>query len=171
MDDSELRTQLEKHHAAAFGWAMSCCARNQAEAEDVLQTVYVKILEGKAIYKGTASFKTWLFSVIRKTAAEVRRRNMLHSLKLIDFVPGVLTKKKTTPVEQLEQNEMQTKLTHALSSLSRRQREVLHLIFYEDFSLSEAADVMNIYIGSARTHYERGKKKLRSWMEDEKVFK
>lgn len=171
MDDSELRTQLEKHHAAAFGWAMSCCARNLAEAEDVLQTVYVKILEGKATYKGTASFKTWLFSVIRKTAAEVRRRNMLHSLKLMDFLPGAFSKKKTNPIEQLEQNEMQTKLTDALSSLSRRQREVLHLIFYEDFSLSEAADVMNIYIGSARTHYERGKKKLRSWMEDEKVFK
>jgi RNA polymerase sigma factor (sigma-70 family) len=171
MDDSELRTQLEKLHTAAFGWAMSCCARNPAEAEDVLQTVYVKILEGKATYKGTASFKTWLFSVIRKTAAEVRRRNMLHSLKLMDFLPGALSKKKTNPVEQLEQNEMQTKLTDALSSLSRRQREVLHLIFYEDFSLAEAADVMNIYIGSARTHYERGKKKLRSWMEDEKVFK
>lgn len=171
MDDSELRTQLEKHHTAAFGWAMSCCARNPAEAEDVLQTVYVKILEGKATYKGTASFKTWLFSVIRKTAAEVRRRNMLHRLKLMDFLPGALSKKKTNPVEELEQNEMQTKLTGALSSLSRRQREVLHLIFYEDFSLSEAAEVMNIYIGSARTHYERGKKKLRSWMEDEKVFK
>jgi RNA polymerase sigma-70 factor, ECF subfamily len=171
MDDSELRTQLEKHHAAAFGWAMSCCARNPAEAEDVLQTVYVKILEGKATYKGTASFKTWLFSVIRKTAAEVRRRNMLHSLKLIDFLPGAFSKKKNDLVEQLEQNEMQTKLTDALSSLSRRQREVLHLIFYEDFSLSEAADVMNIYIGSARTHYERGKKQLRRLMEDEKVFK
>jgi RNA polymerase sigma factor (sigma-70 family) len=171
MEDSELRTQLEKHHAAAFGWAMSCCARNSAEAEDVLQTVYVKILEGKATYKGTASFKTWLFSVIRKTAAEVRRRNMLHSLKLMDFLPAALSKKKTNPVEQLEQNEMQTRLTEALSTLSSRQREVLHLIFYEDFSLSEAADVMDIYIGSARTHYERGKKKLRSWMEDEKVFK
>jgi RNA polymerase sigma-70 factor, ECF subfamily len=170
MDDSELRTLLEKHHSAAFGWAMSCCGRNSAEAEDVLQTVYVKILEGTARYKGTAQFKTWLFSVIRKTAAEVHRRNMLHALKLMNFLPTALSKKRTNPADELEQNEMHTKLTDALSSLSRRQREVLHLIFYEDFSLSEAAEVMNIYIGSARTHYERGKKKLRIWMEEEKIF-
>jgi len=171
MDDSELRTQLEKHHSSAFGWAMSCCGRNTAEAEDVLQTVYVKILEGKATYKGTASFKTWLFSVIRKTAAEVQRRNMLHRLKLIDFLPDALSGKKSNPADQLEHNEMESMFMQALSTLSRRQREVLHLIFYEDFSISEAADVMNIYVGSARTHYERGKKNLRMWIEDEKIFK
>jgi RNA polymerase sigma factor (sigma-70 family) len=167
MDDSELRTLLEKHHSAAFGWAMSCCGRNSTDAEDVLQTVYVKILEGKAKYKGTAQFKTWLFSVIRKTAAEVRRRNMFHKLKLMDFLPSALSGKKNNPADQLEHHELETRLTDALATLSRRQREVLHLVFYEDFSLSEAAEVMNIYIGSARTHYERGKKKLRMWMEEE----
>jgi RNA polymerase sigma-70 factor, ECF subfamily len=171
MDDSELRTLLEKHHSAAFGWAMSCCGRNSADAEDVLQTVYVKILEGKARYNGKAQFKTWLFSVIRKTAAEVHRRNMFRRLKLMDFLPGALSAKKTNAADQMESDQMQTRLTDALATLSKRQREVLHLIFYEDFSLSEAADVMNIYVGSARTHYERGKKRLRLWMEEEKIFK
>jgi RNA polymerase sigma-70 factor (ECF subfamily) len=40
-----------------------------------LQTVYLKILEGKARYRGEASLKTWLFAVIRKTAiGEYRKR-------------------------------------------------------------------------------------------------
>src|SRR2546430_11253514 len=82
MDEFEVRTQLEQHHAASFGWAMSCCARNVAEAEDVLQMAYLKILQGKARFDGRASFRTWLFAVVRKTAAEQRRRSLFHNLQL-----------------------------------------------------------------------------------------
>ena len=38
-------------------------------------------------------------------------------------------------------------------------------MFYENLSLREAADVMNISIGSARQHYERGKRRLRESLE------
>src|ERR1700687_6061962 len=83
MDISELNAELEKHHRSSFGWAMSCCGRDRAQAEDVLQTVYLQILEGKARYRGEASFKTWLFAVIRNTAAGERRKSLLRQLKLI----------------------------------------------------------------------------------------
>lgn len=50
-----------------------------------MQTVYLKILQGKARYSGRASFRTWLFSVIRKTAAEERRRSFFRRLKLREY--------------------------------------------------------------------------------------
>ncbi len=43
----------------------------------------------------------------------------------------------------------------------RRQREVLHLVFYGELSIREASEVMNVSLGTARTHYERGKAGLR----------
>src|SRR6266850_927764 len=81
MDNAELKVELEKLHSASFGWALSCCGRDRGEAEEVLQTVYLKILEGKARFRGEASLKTWLFAVIRKTAATEYRRNLLRKLR------------------------------------------------------------------------------------------
>src|SRR5215216_5635524 len=85
MDNPELRSQLERYHRESYGWAMSCCARDSTEAESVLQVAYLKVLEGKARFCGRSAFKTWLFSVIRKTAADARRRKFLHRMKLIAY--------------------------------------------------------------------------------------
>jgi RNA polymerase sigma factor (sigma-70 family) len=162
MDIAELKAELETLHSASFGWALGCCRRDRAEAEEVLQTVYLKILEGKACFRGEASLKTWLFAVIRKTAIGEHRKNLLRKLRRSDSSEQATL---VSPLEQpgvaFEKSEAQALFQNALKSLPRRQREALHLVFYQDLSLSEAADVMGISIGSARQHYDRGKKRLR----------
>jgi RNA polymerase sigma-70 factor (ECF subfamily) len=169
MEFNELKTELERIHVASFGWALSCCQRNHAEAEDVLQSVYLKILAGKARYRGESNFKTWLFAVIRKTALSERRANFRRTLR--SMVGGSrLNESARLPVEPgalLEQSETQAQFLQALDKLPQRQREVLHLLFYEDLSLREAATVMRVTIGSTRRHYDRGKKRLRELLEDE----
>src|SRR5215213_1828530 len=77
MDISELKAELEKLHQASFGWALNCCRHNHADAEEVLQSVYLKILLGKAVYRGESKLQTWLFAVIRKTAINERRKQWL----------------------------------------------------------------------------------------------
>jgi RNA polymerase sigma-70 factor (ECF subfamily) len=175
MEISELKTELEKLHHASFGWALSCCRHNHAEAEEVLQTVYLKILQGKACYSGESKLQTWLFAVIRKTAISEHRKHILRTLKLI-AVPGSgseveprLSGEGAEIHQRLERSEMQQRFNEALARLALRQRETLHLVFYQDLSLSEAAEVMNISVGSARRHYERGKKRLREALDREGV--
>lgn len=162
----DVRVRLENAHAASYAWALSCCAYDFAEAEDVLQTVYLKVLQGKAVYDGRAAFRTWLFSVIRNTAAGQRRWRMLMRLRLAPlqnraarWAPG------PDPAEMAQLDESSARLRRALGDLPRRQREVLHLVFYEDLSVADAAAVIGVSVGSARTHYERGKKRLRNLME------
>ena len=74
MDDVELRVQLERVHADCFGWAMSCCGRNRDDAEEVLQTVYLAVLDGRARYDARSSFRTWLFGVIRRARPRRKRQ-------------------------------------------------------------------------------------------------
>ncbi len=152
MDEAALRHQLAEQHRASFGWALHCCARDHTQAEDVLQTVYLKILQGKARFDGRSSFKTWLFAVIRLTAAQERRRDWLRRLRLLRYEPESAATESVEDVRPLQE---------ALATLPRRQREVLHLVFYQEMTIEEAGAVMGVSLGSARTHYERGKHRLR----------
>jgi RNA polymerase sigma-70 factor (ECF subfamily) len=68
--------------------------------------------------------------------------------------------------ECLERRERREQLAQALERLSRRQREVLLLVFYHEYTIEEAAAVLEIGVGSARTHYERGKARLRELLKE-----
>lgn len=166
MEISELKAKLEQLHPASFGWALSCCRQNRSDAEEVLQMVYLKILQGKAIYRGESKLQTWLFAVIRKTAISEGRKQLLRSLNSI-VRPS--PRANAEPESEFERSEMQQRFQEALAELPARQRETLHLVFYQDLSLSEAAEVMNVSVGSARRHYERGKKRLRAALDREGV--
>ena len=128
----------------------------------MLQTVYLKVLDGRARFDGESSAKTWLFAVIRRTAAERRRRQWL-----LDLVPVRLLQlqPEPAPVPDPESlagaSEASAQLRTALLTLSARQREMLHLVFYQDLTIDEAAAIIGISVGSARTHYHRGKARLR----------
>ena len=158
--------ELEALHPACFGWAMGCCNWDRAEAEDVLQTVYLKVLDRRARFHGRSSLKTWLYAVIRHTAAARRRRRwwgQLLSERLLQSQPPP----DAAPDAQTLASESQTsaRLRAALRALPERQRDTLHLVFYEDLTVEEAAVVLGVSIGSARTHYHRGKARLRTLLE------
>jgi RNA polymerase sigma-70 factor, ECF subfamily len=159
-----LEQELAAMHTASFGWALACCGRDRTLAEDVLQEVYWKVLSGRARFREQSSLKTWLFGVIRLTAMELRRRSSARAGS--DAVePDELPAPSGPKVDR----ETAEALSRALARLSGQQREVLHLVFYEGLTIAEAAVVMEVSLGTARTHYERGKASLATILEREGV--
>jgi len=162
-DPAALRPALMELHHDAYTWALNCCDRNRADAEDVLQAAYLKVLDGRARFDGRSSMLTWLFSVVRKTAADQRRRRAVHKLLLDPLAVIIGNADPEPPAEApIEQGQLRARLAQVLAALPRRQREVLLLVFYHELTIGEAARAMDTSLGSARQHYARGKQRLRT---------
>ena len=129
----------------------------------MLQTTYLKIAEGRATFAGRSTLKTWLFGVVRNTARERRRQrgSRLALLQKWSREPAPAR----TPDDEFEESAQAVLLRRALEELSERQREVLELVFYHDMTIEEASTVMEVSLGTARTHYDRGKKAMAAKLE------
>ena len=152
MQRAELESALEDLHPASYAWALGCCRRNRDDAEEVLQTVYVTVLEERAKFDGRSAFKTWLFGVIRRTAISAYRRRAVRNALLLRFFDRTQHVDAATP---------EPKLVESLATLPARQREVIELVFYHELTIDAAAAIMGVSVGSARVHYDRAKKRLR----------
>ncbi|MDP9267424.1 MAG: RNA polymerase sigma factor [Acidobacteriota bacterium] len=135
----------------------------------MLQRSYLKVLEDRAKYEGRSSFKTWFFGVVRHTAAEERRRWIWRKLRLAAMESAAALQRGPGADATLFESELREQFRRMLGELPRRQREVLHLVFYQELTIEEAAAALSVGVGSARTHYDRGKKKMREMLEKEQV--
>jgi len=153
----ELLDRLEPLHADAFGWALHCCGGSHDAAAEALQTAYCRVVEGRAQFGGRAELKTWWFGVVRMVALEQRRRAFWRMEKLRAWFAQGGGRAEESPAEPVETRGIAARL----AALPPRQREVLHLVFYQELSVAEAAAAMGVSIGSARQHYDRAKQRLR----------
>ena len=162
----DIEPELERIHSSSYGWALACCRFDRQEAEEVLQAAYLKAIEGRARFNGNSSLRTWFFGVVKLTAAEHRRSGLVRRLALGRWVERRSTPTPTpTPEALTSASQMERRLRRALLELSPRQRDLLHLVFYEELSVAEAAEILRLPIGTARTHYERGKARLRQLLD------
>jgi len=167
MQPPDLERELDRVHTAAFGWALACCGGDRSRAEDVLQSSYLKILDGRARFDGRSSFKTWLFGIVHRTALEEQRRARLRPWLLLGWLGALQAPDgRPDPATALARCEASQRLRRALAVLPRRQRELLHLVFYQDLTIAEAGAVLGVSLGTARTHYQRGKAALREMLKE-----
>ncbi|MDZ7784041.1 MAG: RNA polymerase sigma factor [Halioglobus sp.] len=161
-----LLDDLQAQHARNFGWSLACCGWQRDLAEDVLQEAYLRVLEERAVFSGRSSATTWFFAVIKRVASETRRARQrrailnLRAVRMAGHVEDAAAAAEGDAADSALRDETAAALRAALLQLSRRQREVLHLVFYNELTLEEAAVTLRISLGSARTHYHRGKLRL-----------
>jgi RNA polymerase sigma factor (sigma-70 family) len=168
MEATDLQRELELLHADSFGWALSCCLLRKDDAEEVLQTAYIKVLDGRARFEGRSSFRTWFFGVIRRTASEQHRRRWLRDTLLKRWIAGQPLRSSGSAASP-ETGADSSLLRNALSRLPERQEQVLHLVYYQDLTVEEAAGVLGVSLGTARTHFDRGKRRLRQLLAPQEV--
>ena len=155
---------LKDLHKESYLWSLNCCYHDREMAKDVLQTVYLKVYEGKAVFSGKASLKTWLFSVIKHTSIDLLRRHGIKTEQLHENLEVY-----TEDENKLNEKDQRHWFRKVMGRLSTQQREVLTLSFYHGLPLAEIAALLGISTGTARTHYERGKENFRKYLIDYKL--
>lgn len=144
---------------------------NEADAADVLQNVFVKIIRGIKQFRNSSSLKTWIYRIAVHEALNCRRgwfRRRRHELFSLDDEQSAhpLRDTKTgaraeTPYELVEQSERREMVARALRTLSEPYRTVVVLREIESLSYEEITEVLGVAEGTVKSRLKRGREILR----------
>ncbi|MEM7080735.1 MAG: RNA polymerase sigma factor [Pseudomonadota bacterium] len=154
---------LQAVHDDLWRWVQSH-THDRSQTDDVIQDVYVLILEGRARFREDSTLKTWLFGVAYNVWRDTRRRHARRSSQATDttVLHKISDEEPAYPDPAGRDGEdRRADIDRALQHLSLRQREILTLSIYRDFTLEECARILGIRLGSVRTHFHRAKQALR----------
>jgi RNA polymerase sigma factor (sigma-70 family) len=132
------------------------------EAEDLLQETYLAVFRSIRKFRGKSSFYTWMYRILLNLAYKRFRKNSQKSLLLKRFHRDSLnpTRQENFSAEYL----WKEKVRSAVASLPLKYREVIMLYYFENLTVEQISEHININAGTvkSRLYNARGllKKKL-----------
>jgi len=136
--------------------------KQEEDAEEIVQEVFVKIWQSRERIDVYASFESFLFtiaynatmSLLRKRMSETRSREHLKSMQQIDSADEV--------INEIEFKELNRKVEHLLANLTPRQKEIYTLSREEGLTHEEIAKKLNISTNTVNNHLVSTLKYLKS---------
>lgn len=177
--------QCQQGRADAFAWLL-CeygprlygyfvrMTGSTTEAEDLLQEIFLKLLQRIKSYRHKGRFEPWLFRVaanmIRDRGRKLQRQSRAMATGAEPGNPlyraAESTDKAGDPSRDLELSEDLGRMQEALGELSELDREIILLRFYGGISFKDIAEQLQIPVGTAIAKVHRGLKKLKRMMID-----
>jgi RNA polymerase sigma-70 factor, ECF subfamily len=148
-----------------WAFALRLCG-NQHDAEDVLQRACVRGLERSHQLQPGTSPLSWMFSIVHSTwINELRARNVRSRSSMDwddDFLETVADPHMRTPEEILLNGE----IIAAVERLPEAQRTVMLLVAVEGFSYAEAAEILEVPIGTIMSRLSRARQTIGAQFSD-----
>ncbi len=167
-DQATTPAELYRLHSADLRRLLLSLLRNQADAEDALQRVFVKVLENwQTIDYSTA--KSWMFTVAYREAMTMRRQRGVDSKALTriwETPVWQLTARNETPTEAAIRKEQNEAAQGLLNDLPATQRDVVIGRVFAGKTFATLAAEFNLPLGTVLTRMRLALKKLRTMIED-----
>jgi RNA polymerase sigma-70 factor (ECF subfamily) len=148
---------------------------NTADAENLCQEAFFRIVRGRKKYQATARFRTWLFRIALNLCRD-RLRRMKHRSHLSLNVPALSQDDESVELQELipdpapnpgihaESDELEAIVKQAIASLPEDQHLVVILKEYQELKFSEIADIMNCPIGTVKSLNHRAHGRLKKML-------
>ena len=158
-DSSAFAMLAERHSQAALGLAQRI-VRNAADAEDVVQESLTRLWVFADRWDSAARFSSWFYRIVANQAISRVRRKTGEPLDAIDepsdTTPG--------PHDQVAGREIGLAIAGAIGKLPPRQRAAIALCYDQGLSCAEAAEVMDMSVGTMESLLFRARRSLREWL-------
>ena len=136
-------------------------------ATDLTQEVFITVYQKLDGFQFRSSFKTWIFTVAINKCKDYLKswhyRNMVLNEKLFFFMKDT----KKSPEVQVILQDVSNELYRNIWTLPTKSREVFILHYYEDLSIQEISDALNLSVSTVKTRLYRGKEKVKKLYSNE----
>ena len=147
---------VEKYKDHLFAAAFNVC-KNAADADDVVQDTFLQYHTTNRQFENEQHIRAWLIRVAINKAKNIN----------LSF-----WRQKGVPLEEymetltFETPEAQTLFTEVMK-LPEKYRIVIHLFYYEDYTIREIAKIMNVTESNVKVRLTRGRRLLRNVLKEE----
>lgn len=164
-DASCLGTLFERHNGAVYQYCRQMIRQN-AQAEDLVQEVFIRILKKAASFRRDGSFKAWMFRIARNTTLEyLRKAKRRGELASSDAVAEQQMVDTRTAEQGAAAKQNVGLLSEAMSKLPEAAREVIWLGRFEFDSYEELGQALGCKAATARVRMHRAMQQLNAEFE------
>ena len=126
-----------------------------ADAEDAVQEVFLKLLDARPVFRDAEHEKAWLIRATLHRAADIRRKRGREAP--LDALVDV----------QAPPPEPELELLDSIRALPQKYSAVLHLYYYEEYSIKEIAKLLGLPTATVGTRLSRGRERLRQVLKED----
>lgn len=155
----EYQTLYETYYTMVYRLSL-LILKNQQDAEDAAQTIFLKVIEKKPSFTDANHEKAWLLTVTRNYCRDVQR-SFWH--------------KKRTDMEELPEQSVEPfdrqegLLFEIVQTLPTKQREVVYLYYFEDYSIKEISQILNRNESTIQSQLSAARNKLKKHISTSKA--
>lgn len=168
--DAAAFTQLVEKYKQPIMNLVWRTVRDETEAEDITQSVFVQAWKSAPRYQATAKFSTWLYTIARNLCLNEFRRRSRHPTESLDQTREdsedqplfqVEDKRIRGAQDEMLQGELEHKVDAAIGALPENQRIALALCRQEELSYEEIAEVLGCSLSATKSLIHRARETLK----------
>ena len=162
--DQEALAEIIRVYRDGLIFYLNSLVGDLGAAEELAEDTFVLLAVKKPRDKGTGSFKTWLYTIGRNQAINHLRKTARRAKAAENQVPPA---EEEPPEAAYLRQEQRLAVHRAMGKLKSDYRQILWLLYFEDFTCREAAAVMKRSVHSAETLAYRARRALKTQLEQE----